>query len=191
MNTSTIAISGPHPRGPSLRYRLRALRERWFPRDRDSNIIMFAKEELAKLRDPSGDPDPLQDAMEKHILSMCRAFAREGHSGFSASYAIGILEKVLRFEPVTPLTGADDEWNEVGEGRWQNRRCGRVFKGADGRAYDIDGRVFVEPDGGAYTNRDSRVFVTFPYRPATQYVRRPARDEKGRYRKSPSSSRGE
>lgn len=182
----SISLSGLRPRGPGLKYHLRALRRRWFPRDSDYNSIMFAKHELSLLRDPTGEPDHMQDAIEEHVLKMVRAFSDEGHSGSSASYAIGILEKVLRFEPVTPLTGADDEWNEVGEGHWQNRRCGHVFKDADGRAYDGNGRVFVDPDGCAYTNRDSRVYITFPYRPVTQYVRRSARDERGRFRKARS-----
>jgi len=46
----------------------------------------------------------------------------------------------------------------------------QVFKDADGRAYDIDGRVFREPNGCCYTSSDSRVYITFPYRPKTEYV---------------------
>jgi hypothetical protein len=105
---------------------------------------------------------------------MVKVFEDEGHSGSSAPYVIGILKKVLAFEPVTPLTGADDEWNDLGytdEVCFQNRRCSQHFKGADGRAYDINGRVFVEPSGAAYTGSGSRVFVDFPYTPTTEYVK--------------------
>jgi hypothetical protein len=62
-----------------------------------------AEHELKLLSD--GDPDETQQAMNKHILEMVKLFAEEGHSGFSASYAIRILEKLLRFEPLVALTG--------------------------------------------------------------------------------------
>ena len=129
--------------------------------------IHYAKEELKRLR-TDDEPDEMQDMMDAHILKMVQTFADEGHSGFSAAYAIGILEKLLRFEPLTPLTGDDGEWSEVGPGQWQNRRCPRVFKDENG-AYDIDGIVWRDSDGCHFTNRDSRVSVTFPYTPTTEY----------------------
>lgn len=67
-----------------------------------------------------------------------------------------------------------DEWTEASEGVFQNRRCSRVFKDAAGSAYDINGKVFVEPNGVGFTSSDSRVPVTFPYVPATEYVNVPA-----------------
>lgn len=104
------------------------------------------------------------------VLRMVREFSDEGHSGFSAGMARHLFEKVSAFQPLQPLTGADDEWQEVGNGVFQNVRCSRVFKDETG-AYDIDGRVFREPGCGAcYTNRESRVYVTFPYTPTTEYV---------------------
>lgn len=146
---------------------------RWLGLEPESPIVRFAREELRRIR--SGEPDEMQDAIESDILQIVRVFARQDHSGFSAAYAIGIIQKLLRYEPITPLTGAEDEWNDVseyGDGSpcWQNRRCSHVFKNADG-AYDIDGRVFVEPNGVTFTSRDSRVPVTFPYTPKTEYVR--------------------
>ena len=46
---------------------------------------------------------------------MMQEFANEGHSGFSASYAISILTKLMDFKPLSPLTGEDDEWNNISE----------------------------------------------------------------------------
>jgi hypothetical protein len=104
------------------------------------------------------------------VIKMLEQFAEEGHSGMSASMAISLFERLARFEPLTPLTGDDDEWTEVVEGQWQNRRCPHVFKDADGRAYDSNGRVFREPDGICFTSRDSRVYIEFPYTPKVEYV---------------------
>ena len=83
--------------------------------------------------------------------------------------AVTLFEKVARFEPLTPLNGDEDEWNEVGEGVFQNRRCDRVFK-EKGGAYDSEGKIFREPDGDCFTSIDSHVPVTFPYTPKREYV---------------------
>jgi hypothetical protein len=127
------------------------------------------------------DDGDMNGMMRKHILHMIEEFAKEGHSGFSASYAIQCLEKLLRFEPLSPLTGEDWEWFDVAEMSsgplWQNVRCSRVFKDENG-AYDINGKVFWEwytdPETGEkhkshFTSKDSRVPVTFPYIPTTVY----------------------
>ena len=135
-----------------------------------TNIETYAIDELTRIG-MYGSGDEMNDAMCEHILKMVNVFAEEGHSGFSAEYAISILQKLLRFEPLSPLTGEDDEWCEVSDNLYQNKRLSRVFKeGKDGQAYDIDGKVFVEPDGCSYTNRDSRVYIEFPYTPKTEYV---------------------
>lgn len=140
-----------------------------------SNLESHAKAELqrAGLFDKDSDyGGMLGDA----VMKMIKVFDDEGHSGYSATLAVSLFERVARFEPLTPLTGADDEWMEVGEGYWQNVRCSHVFKDKDGKAYDIQGRVFREPSGCCYTNFDSRVYLTFPCVPKTEYVDVPAAD---------------
>jgi hypothetical protein len=134
----------------------------------DSNIVAHIRSEM-----PDSD-DEMQTAMRDHLIRMGQLFAAEGHSGFSAAYATSCLNKLLRFEPLGPLTGEDSEWMEVyreddGTPVYQNLRCSHVFKQGD-RAYDINGRVFREPSGSCYISSDSRVDVTFPYTPTTEYV---------------------
>lgn len=110
------------------------------------------------------DADPMQDIVKANVLELIKAFEDQGHSGMSASYVIGVFETLVKFEPLTPLTGEDAEWMEVGGGIFQNIRCGAVFKkGKDGEAYWTDGRIFRDADGYCYTNKDSRVPVAFPW----------------------------
>src|SRR3546814_1275244 len=84
--------------------------------------------------------------------------------------------KALRFEPFSPLTGAESEWGEPYDwaGTQQSKRCSHVFRDKDGAAYDINGKVFVEESGASYTSSDSRVAINFPYVPHTEYVQVPA-----------------
>jgi len=109
-----------------------------------------------------------------NCTNIARVFSLEGHSGGSASTVIPWIEKALSWEPIAPLTGEADEWEDQSElsgyPLWQNRRCSRVFKEADGSAYDVDGIVFRDSDGFTYTNGQSRTGVKFPYVPTTAYV---------------------
>ena len=169
-----------------------------------SNLLSHAEDELNRIGMTEDSSDEMNVAMRKHILHMMNEFAEEGHSGFSASYAISILTKLMDFKPLSPLTGEDDEWNNLVENyepvpHWQNKRKSSVFKDADGTCYDIDGKVFWEwampykegekPYKSYYTNRESRVPVTFPYtvpdKPIYEYrhsdatPQQPKQNEKG------------
>lgn len=134
-----------------------------------SNLTNYARSELERAGLFSKEGDFYGGMMGEAVMKLIEVFADEGHSGMSASYCIGIFEKLARFEPLTPLTGDDDEWNEVGDGVFQNKRCSHVFK-ENGAAYDIEGKIFREPDGVCFTSRDSHVPVTFPYVPKHEYV---------------------
>lgn len=127
--------------------------------------------------------DDMQEEICKHILKLLDVFSDEGHSGTTAPYTVDLFKKLAMFEPIVPLTGEDWEWSDVSEYggsiTYQNKRCSHVFKDADG-VYDINGKVFWEwampyeegmkPYKSHYTCRESRVPVTFPYIPKTEYV---------------------
>lgn len=137
------------------------------------NLFDHAERELPK---PEG-ADSMQALMNEQLKEMILVFSTHGHSGFSASWARHCLGLLLDFKPLGPLTGAPEEWGEpfdLDEGTQQNKRCGHVFKGRDGVAYDSQGRVFREPNGSTYLSRESRVNITFPYTPTTEYVDVPA-----------------
>lgn len=130
-----------------------------------SNLIDYAKKELSRI---PHDNDGLQDQMDRCILDLVSVFCSQGHSNTSAFYIINILDRILRFLPLQPLTGEDDEWVEIADGTFQNKRCSRVFKDENG-AYDIEGKIFSDDGGNTwYQNRDSRTQITFPYTPPAE-----------------------
>lgn len=142
------------------------------------SIIAFAKQELDAIGMTENSEDEMNREMRKHLLHMVEEFTKEGHSGYSASYAVNILSKLLMWKPLSPITGDSSEWVEVYENEqgpvFQNKRCSHVFKEADGRAYDSEGKVFWElnEDGVTkcyFTNSKSRVYITFPYTPTKVY----------------------
>ena len=111
--------------------------------------------------------------MRESLKQLLETFAEQGHSGMSAPIAVDYFSKLALFKPLAPLTGEEDEWNEIGEGKYQNKRCSHVFKDDDrfdGQAYDIHGKVFRQPNGACYTSAGSSVPIEFPYTPKTEYV---------------------
>lgn len=119
------------------------------------------------------ESDEMQDAIKKDILEIIDVFSNQGHSGMTGAYTLRCLDRLLRFKPLTPLTGADDEWGEPHgpDEAQQNKRCSSVFrKRFDNKtAYDIDGKVFSSDDGKTfYSCRESNVPVIFPYLPPTE-----------------------
>ena len=112
----------------------------------------------------------MQKTICTQVMGLLKSFSSHGHSGSTAPYAIDLFKKLASFEPIVPITGNDCEWNEVGEGTYQNNRCSHVFKDSSGRAYDIQGKIFRESNGCCYTSGDSHVDITFPYTPKTEYI---------------------
>lgn len=141
----------------------------------EGNLVAHARRELKdSLALGPNDPDRwVADGM----IRLMKVFSNEGHSGGSAGFSVAMFEKLARFQPWGPLLGTDDEWFHHGDGMFQNKRCGNVFKQPDrfnGQAYDIDGRIFREPSGCCYTNAKSFTPITFPYTPKREYVDVPA-----------------
>jgi hypothetical protein len=143
------------------------------PADFSGNYLNHAKRELCGFKDGADEMDQM---MANGIADLLGVFGAQGHSGFSAPHAVAIFERLALFKPIGPLTGEDEEWRDCGlqDGVMQNIRASHVFKDPDGRAYDINGKVFREPNGCCYTSSESRVYIEFPYTPQVEYVDVPA-----------------
>ena len=135
------------------------------------NILDWSKNELDRLLTGDANKDDMQILINADILQMVKTFSEQGHSGFSAAYAISLLKRLLDWKPVQPLTGEDSEWGEIrndceGKTYQQNLRCSAVFRDNqdNATAYHIYGKVFSD-DGGKtwFSNQDSVVPVEFPY----------------------------
>ena len=133
------------------------------------------------LKDSGEYTDEMQGLICAHVLKLIDIFAEEGHSGSTAPYAINMFKKLAMFKPLTPLSGADDEWvkHDYGtEPTYQNKRLSSVFKDVNGECYNIDGKVFWEwykDDEGNiskiyYSGSGSSTPVTFPYTPPDEPI---------------------
>ena len=133
-------------------------------------LVSKAKQEFELLGWNNTD-DEMQKMACENVIELLETFSKQGHSGFSAPYILSLFEKLARHEPLTNLTGKDDEWEDLSsfgspEPAFQNKRFSEVFKRQDGSAYWIHGKVFRLPDGATYTNKKSCVDITFPWKKA-------------------------
>lgn len=132
--------------------------------DRDTSLVHHVRREVGMV-----DKEVSVD-----LTNIARVFSICGFSGGSAPIVIPWINQTLSWGVIAPLTGEDDEWEDVSLScdtpTWQNRRCLRIFKNEKGDCYDISGRVFRDQTGAYFTNRESRTPVTFPYTPTTEYV---------------------
>lgn len=104
-----------------------------------SNLYLHAKREmeLAGMFDKDADYD---GELAPTILEVVDKFSEFGHSGMSALISIQVLEKLLRFENLTPLTDNPDEWMDRseesgGNKMWQNKRNSACFSEDGGKTY--------------------------------------------------------
>jgi hypothetical protein len=121
------------------------------------------------------DGDPFSGAGIA-MLKTVETFFEEGWSGSIAPTAARIVHQLLLGDPISPLTGADEEWDtDLDWGSIQNRRCGHIFKDDKGRAYNSCARVFREPseDGtssSCWSNGYSMEYIEFPWTPTEPQV---------------------
>jgi len=125
-----------------------------------SNTYHHAKAELEILSLYSTEPDnrPIIEPFREEILALCEKFGRSGQSGGSAPITATVLansiKKLLLQEPISPITGIDEEWILVSEedgGLYQNIRCSALFKqGKNGRAWYLDAIVKKTQNGHTF-----------------------------------------
>ena len=175
--------------------RLKSRIEAFFDDGTSGNLYWHAKRELEAAGYFKKDPDDksvgeMNGMMAEDVLKLIATFSKQGHSGFSAGMCVSIFTQLARFQPLIPLQGTDDEWNEVTEyygadnakfRTWQNNRCSHVFKDESIGAYDIDAVVYREPDGCTYTKGGARHLITFPYVPTVTYVDVPFPEDHPKY----------
>lgn len=128
-------------------------------------LLDFAEVELERLENTIDDKESykIQRVINKQCLDVLEVLCNQGHSGTSAPYIMGLVNKLWRGVPLTSLTGEKDEWVEH-EFVLQNKRCSRVFRSKDSdSSYIIDAIYFCEPNDDAFfTCKESVREITFP-----------------------------
>lgn len=143
-----------------------------------TGMYLYAENELRraamKAVDEYGMHDKDQEKIYSNALDLIGAFSDQGQTGESAAIIFNILNRIIRFKPISPLTGEDDEWIEIKHTSelklYQNARCASVFKMIGSNlifTYDLDATL-VSLDGGktfGFDKKYCKTPITFPYDP--------------------------
>lgn len=142
--------------------------------EQESHLVWHARREL-ELAGLFAEDSDYGGELGRAILDVVRAFASHGHSGFSAKVSTDILQRLLRFKTLTPLTDDPADWMDVsdyspsGPPTWQCKRQSSVFSLDGGRThYDIDADGV---DGDTLRMAGWVVVRMFPGRPIVRISR--------------------
>lgn len=125
------------------------------------SLIEHAKSELAAIN--FGEEDSAR------MIEILQLFFGQWDSGGAVSFAAPVLVRLIKGQPLGPLTGEESEWfDPMGDGiMLQNKRCSSVFKdwrNANGTLSEEAGRgelVIHDIDNPAWDG-------SFPYDPDTR-----------------------
>ena len=114
----------------------------------DESLVDFGKEELERVGLFDKDSD-YEGMLGNSVMELLQTFSKQGHSGFSAQLTMEIFDKLIRYEPLSPITNDPDEWSKVVDEiagpkkpLWQSKRNPACFSNDGGIThYNVD-----EPD---------------------------------------------
>ena len=113
-----------------------------YKRKSQMNLIEFAKQEFSflgytpieKLKESSPNR-----WIQENVLELIKVFCgQEGYfeCSYSSKLKADYFRKLVMFEPLSPITGNDDEWEEIKNNIYRNKRLRSVFKkGKNGKPY--------------------------------------------------------
>jgi len=102
------------------------------------DLVTYAKKELglAGLFDKDADYGGM---IGESVLELINIFSHQGHSGGSAEAVTDLFTKLMKYEPLTPLTYEPDEWWDMSERSgaplWQNNRNFKIFSTDGGKTH--------------------------------------------------------
>lgn len=116
-----------------------------------SNLINHAERELklAGIREKDAD---YGGALYNAVMELVKVFSKQ-HSGASAERTLQLFNKVASYKNLMPLTGEDNEWNNI------SNKCGKllqsnrkpdVFK-KDDKAYYLDAIIWRTQTGSSWS----------------------------------------
>ena len=147
------------------------------------SMLEWAENEIriASERERGDKPEGEWDygvACYESALKAYKALCEDNHSGMSWGITVGILMRLCRAQPLTPIEDTPDVWNEVGENEYQCRRMSSLFKSVaeEGSVTykDVNRILCVDvanPDISYYSGLVSRVInqlypIKMPYVPS-------------------------
>ena len=133
------------------------------------DLIQYAKNELVLLgyAPLEACDNPIHRRFQKDLMALLETFEEQydPFMGIPREYFGDVFKDLICFKPLTPLTGGDEEWEEIEPNHFQNKRCHKIFK-KNGVPYNIEGYTFWLQRGCekiGFWSRESQTLISFPY----------------------------
>lgn len=101
-----------------------------------SNLVNHANRELNTVGLFDEDSD-YSGQLGQAVMELMEVFAKQDHSGMSASMTRELFYQLSDFKALSSLTNNPHEWQEVHRGTWQNRRQSNAFSLDGGKTYYV------------------------------------------------------
>lgn len=95
------------------------------------------------------------------MIDILKRFFDQWDSGGAVACVAPVLVRLIKGQPLAPLTGDEKEWMECGPGVFQNIRCSSVFKQREVTGRRRGGMHPYDIDNEGWNG-------TFPYDPTTK-----------------------
>ena len=124
-----------------------------------------------------GSNNSIEASTGKIVLDLVEYLSFMDYTEQSLDKILTTLKSLLHWRTLSPLTGADSEWEDVSEEYgmdlgmiFKNKRYNAVIKRA-GKVIDTQAVVYQKPDGTRELNESSmREITKWPYQPNTEIV---------------------
>jgi len=108
----------------------------------------FAMHEL-ELAGYVGKKAPYGGMLADAVIELLETFHNQRHSNLSAELVVSFFKDLALHKPITPLQCTDDEWINLGNNIYQNKRFSLVFKDKKG-PYFLESIKFIDPSGYSF-----------------------------------------
>ena len=97
------------------------------------NTLKWAEKEVEIWKeDYKNDPDVVYiSGCVESAMKAFKSLLEDEHSGMSIRLTRDILNTLIDGKPLTLLTNNKDEWSQISDNEWQNKRYSKLFKTVD------------------------------------------------------------
>lgn len=142
----------------------------------DKPLEDYIKEDYVKTVEDAARAKTLEheaaELAKENVMELIKVIDGQGHSDLSIGFVMSLFRTLVRYRPLTALTGSEEEWKDISDfygnkaSVQQNKRCPSVFRVCNDNttAYNINGKVFSDDNGESWFSCSaSKVPVTFLY----------------------------
>lgn len=114
-------------------------------------LVVYARNELLRagfLNSPVKEDAEVADC----TMLLMKCMAMYINDTFQYGTTVDLFKRLQKMRPLTPIEDNPEDWEDMteeleGKVLLRHKRCASVFKGADGKAFNVEGMLLIYPNG--------------------------------------------